>query len=205
MRESYKPAIKLGVTGGIGGGKTTVCRVFSVLGIPVFSADIEARKIMNSDRNLREKISSISGKDLYSSGSLDREELAKLIFNNEKLLENVNKLVHPAVFESFRKWSADLSAPYAIMEAAILFESGASMLVDKVLTVVTPAEERIERLVRGKKFTRDQVIERMKNQVNDDYRIRKSDFIIYNSENDMIIPAILEIHQELLNLYNRTG
>lgn len=204
MRESFKPALKLGVTGGIGSGKTTVCRVFSVLGIPVFSADIEARKIMNSDRNLREKISSVSGKDLYSSGSLDREELAKLIFNNEKLLENVNKLVHPAVFESFRKWVENQSAPYAIMEAAILFESGASILVDKVLTVVTPVEERIERLVRGKKFTRDQVMERMKNQVDDKYRIMKSDFIIYNSENDMIIPAILKIHQELLNLYNGT-
>ena len=88
------------------------------------------------------------------------------------------------------------------MEAAILFESGASMLVDKVLTIVTPVEERIERLVRGKKFTRGQVIERMKNQVDDEYRTRKSDFIIYNSENDMIIPAILKIHQELLNLYN---
>ncbi len=204
MTNSLKSPIKLGVTGGIGSGKTTVCRVFSVLGIPSFSADIEAKKIMDSDKDLREKINSVAGKDLYSAGTLDRVELAKLIFNDQRLLERVNSLVHPVVFEFFRKWVAKQTAPYAIMEAAILFESGASLLVDKVVTVVTPVEERIERLVKGKKFTREQVLERIRNQVDDDFRIGKSNYIIHNSENEMIVPAILEIHQELLNLYNRT-
>jgi dephospho-CoA kinase len=204
MNDSLKPALKVGVTGGIGSGKTTVCKVFAVLGIPVFSADNEAKKIMESDRDIIQKINSLAGKDLYSTGNLDRSELAKLIFNDRELLGNVNSIVHPAVFKSFMEWAHRQPSPYAIMEAAILFESGASKLVDKVLTVVTPLEERIERLTRGNKMTRDQVMERIKNQVDDNFRIKRSDFIINNSENDMIIPAILKIHRELLNNFKRT-
>lgn len=204
MRESLRPAIKLGVTGGIGSGKTTVCRIFSVFGIPVFSADLEARKIMNTNRNLMNQINALAGKDLYTTGSLDRQELAKMIFNNKSLLEEVNSLVHPVVFEYFTSWVVEQDTPYAIMEAAILFESGASSLMDKILTVVTPVEERITRLVKGNKFTREQVLERIKNQVDDEYRIKNSDFIINNSENDMIIPEILDIHKQLVNLYNKT-
>jgi dephospho-CoA kinase len=150
MREPVRPAIKLGVTGGIGSGKTTVCRIFSVFGIPVFSADLEARTIMNTNRNLMDQINTLAGKDLYIKGSLDREELAKMIFNNESLLEKVNSLVHPVVFEYFTSWVLEQHSPYAIMEAAILFESGAASLMDKILTVVTPVEERITRLLKGK-------------------------------------------------------
>jgi dephospho-CoA kinase len=204
MKESLRPALKLGVTGGIGSGKTTVCKVFSVLGIPVFSADLEARMIMNNDRDLKRQINALAGKDLYSTGSLDRKELAKLIFNNENLLEQVNSLVHPVVFEYFTSWVKEQKTPYAIMEAAILFESGAAALVDKIITVVTPVEERIARLVKSKKFSREQVMERIKNQIDDNYRIRNSDFVINNSENDMIIPVILDIHMELVDFYNKT-
>jgi dephospho-CoA kinase len=200
MNNSGNQSLRLGVTGGIGSGKTTVCRVFSVLGIPVFSTDDEARNIVERDENIINKINTLAGKDLYISGSLDRTELARMIFNDRELLEKVNSLVHPPVFEFYKEWVKKQDAPYSIMEAAILFESGASLLVDKILTVITPVEERIERLVRGKKFTRDQVIERINNQSDDEFRIKKSDYIIYNSEYDMIIPAILKIHNELLNL-----
>ncbi len=205
MNTKLKPALKVGVTGGMGSGKTTVCKVFSVLGIPVFSADIEAKKIMNTDGDLMLKINRLAGKDLYSSGKLDRAELAILIFNNKDLLEKVNSLVHPAVFEYFERWADGQNSPYVIMEAAILFESGASKLVNKVLTVVTPLDERIERLVNGNKFTKEQILERVKHQLDDDYRIKRSDYIIYNSENDMVIPAILEIHQELVALSELTA
>lgn len=197
MNNSDRPALKLGVTGGIGSGKTTVCKVFSVLGIPVFSTDDEAKVIMENDADMIRKINSLAGKDLYSTGSLDRTQLAKLIFNDKLLLAKVNSIVHPVVFDNYTEWVKRQSAPYTIMEAAILFESGASMLVDKILTVVTPIEERIERLTKGKKLTRSQVIERIKNQSDDNFRIMKSDYVIYNSENDMIIPVILEIHKEL--------
>lgn len=204
MKEPHKSPLKLGVTGGMGSGKTTVCKVFSVLGIPVFSADEEARRIMDSDREIIHKINSIAGKDLYSEGYLNRKELADLIFNNKDLLENVNSVVHPVVFRYFTEWVNLQTSPYAIIEAAILFESGASLLTDRILTVVTPIEERIDRLVRGMKFSREQVIERIRNQVDDNFRIEKSDFIIYNSEKDMILPAILKIHREMLNLHNNT-
>lgn len=195
--------LKLGVTGGIGSGKTTVCRIFAVIGIPVFSADDEARQIQDTDREVISEINELAGRDLYSSGKLDRTGLAKLIFNDRNLLGKVNSLIHPRVFENYLRWEALQDSPYTVMEAAILFESGAYRLVDRILTIVTPLEERIERLVKGNKMTREQVLERINNQIDDESRIRQSHFLIFNSENDMIIPAVLGVNNEMLNLYNK--
>ena len=195
--------LKLGVTGGIGSGKTTVCKVFTVLGIPVFSADAEARTIQDSDSEIMDKINILAGKDLYLTGKLDRPELARLIFNDKALLEKVNALIHPVVFRNFRKWVSEQDSPYTIMEAAILFESGVYRFMDKILTVVTPIEERIKRLVKGNMLTLEQVMERINNQIDDDSRIKQSDYVIFNSENDMIIPSIMGIHKEILNLYKK--
>jgi dephospho-CoA kinase len=202
MITERKSGFKLGVTGGIGSGKTSVCRVFSVLSVPVFSADREAQDIMEKDEVIKSKINYISGKDLYADGSLNRMELAKIIFNDRALLDKVNLLVHPAVFDRFRKWVKDQTAPYIIMEAAILFESGGSKFVDKVATVVAPVEQRIGRVIARNKLSRDQVMERMRNQMDDEMRIKLSDYIINNSENDMIIPPILSIHDDILKLIN---
>jgi dephospho-CoA kinase len=203
MKSIAGPGLKLGVTGGIGSGKTSVCKVFRVLGIPVFSADRIARDIMDSDEEIKQEINSIAGRDLYYNGNLDRMTLASLIFNNRDLLEKVNSLVHPLVFDHFTIWQKDQTAPYVIIEAAILFESGASKLVDKIATIVAPEEERISRVTQRSNLSRLQVMERMKNQLPDEARIRQSHYVIYNSENDMIIPAILEIHEDMLrNLKN---
>ncbi|MGI6340165.1 MAG: dephospho-CoA kinase [Bacteroidales bacterium] len=198
MKGAGKPRIRLGVTGGIGSGKSSVCRVFNVLGIPVFYSDSEAKAIMNNNLSVRSKINAIAGKDLFLNGNLDREELAKIIFNDEELLRRVNALIHPLVFQNFIQWTDMQTAPYVIMEAAILFESGASELVDKVLTVVAPLDQRIERTVKGNQLTREQVMDRIRNQMDDDVRVKNSDYIIYNSENDMIIPSVLRIHGDLL-------
>jgi dephospho-CoA kinase len=194
--------MKLGVTGGIGSGKTSVCRVFNVLGIPVFSADPEAQKIMNRDDKIINEINKIAGRNLYKDGFLNRMELASLIFNDPHLLSEVNALVHPVVFANFERWEAEQTSPYSIMEAAILFESGASKLVDRIVTVVAPMEERLARVIRGNKLSREQILERIKNQMDDESRIKLSDYVIRNSENDMIIPAILKIHEDLLNHLN---
>ena len=203
MNRVDRPCLKLGVTGGIGSGKTSVCKVFTVLGIPVFSTDRIAREIMDGDEDIIRKINIIAGKDLYSNGCLDRMALASLIFTNNTLLEKVNSLVHPVVFEHFTRWEINQTTPYIIMEAAILFESGASKLVDKVATVVAPEEERLTRVIQSGKLSRHQVMERMMNQLDDESRIKLSDYVIYNSENDMIIPAILEIHEDIItNLKN---
>ncbi len=197
--------MKIGVTGGIGSGKTSVCRVFNVLGIPVFSADAEARRIMDSDPIVMEQVRKIAGKDVYSQGILDRAGLASIIFNDEKRLSEINNLVHPVIFNNFRKWAEESGAPYVIMEAAILFESNASFVVDKIITVIAPIEERIERVTRRNMLDRDQVLERIKNQMDDQYKIKHSDWVINNSENEMIIPDILKIHEEILKMikYNK--
>jgi len=197
-----KPRFKLGITGGIGSGKTSVCRVFEVLGISVFSADSEAREIMENDNDIIAGINYITGKDLYKNGSLNRAELASIIFNDTTILKKVNSLVHPAVFDRFAKWTLIQSTPYVIMEAAILFESGASEVVDMIATVVAPVEQRMKRVVLRNKLSQEQVMERMRNQMDDEERIRQSDFIISNSENDMIIPSILKIHNEILTFIN---
>lgn len=189
---------KLGITGGIGSGKSSVCKVFSVLGIPVFSADEEAKNIMDNDKGIIGEINNITGKDMYPDGILDRRKLASLIFNDNELLSKVNLLVHPVVFNNFRRWAETQNAPYVIMEAAILFESGGYRLVDRIATIVAPQEERIERVMKSNMLTRDQVMERIRNQTDDDYRVKQSDYIINNGENDMIIPSILSIHQDIL-------
>jgi dephospho-CoA kinase len=202
MKKIRKPGKKLGITGGIGSGKTSVCKVFAVLGIPFFSADPEAKEIMDNDSSIIHRINSVAGRNLYSGGSLDRMALADLIFNDNSLLEKVNSIVHPVVFDHFMKWEMEQDAPYVIFEAAILIESGASKLVDKIATVVAPVEERIQRVILRNNLSREQIIERMRNQMDDDSRIRMSDYVIYNSENDMIIPAVLKIHEDLLKFNN---
>ncbi len=197
-----KERFRLGITGGIGSGKTSVCRVFQVLHIPVFSADSVAREIMERDKQIIDGINIIAGKDLYKGGSLDRMALAGIIFNDNSLLERVNSLVHPAVFKYFNRWVKEQNAPYVIMEAAILFESGASEIVDRVATIIAPAEERIKRVILRNKLSREQIIERMRNQMDDEDRLKKSYYVINNSENEMIIPAILDIHNDILNFIN---
>lgn len=192
--------MKLGVTGGIGSGKTSVCRVFNILGVPVFSADEEAKTVMETDESVRSKVNVIAGREMYSGGSLDRAELARLIFNDEKLLQKINNAVHPVIFENFTRWVKLQSADYVILEAAILFESRATSLVDRIVTVITPLEERIERIIRRNNLTRQQVLERVRNQFEDEVKIKGSDYVIDNSENEMIIPVIIKIHNEMLTL-----
>jgi dephospho-CoA kinase len=194
--------LKLGVTGGIGSGKTTVCRIFCVLGIPVFSADSEAKVIMDSDEAVKKQVNALAGKDMYTSGTLDRIGMASLIFNNRELLQKINAIIHPVVTERFLDWEKTQNAPYVILEAAILFESGVVKLLDRVLTVIAPEEERIERVVKRNSLAREQVIERIRNQSDDKYKISLSDYVIRNSENDVIIPAVLKIHGEMIKMAN---
>ncbi len=202
MNNDAGKQMRLGITGGIGSGKTSVCRVFGVLGIPVFSADPEAQVIMNTEKSIINGINDIAGKDIYPGGILNKEELARLIFNDHEKLVKVNSLVHPVVFDRFVKWAEIQTTPYVIMEAAILFESGASAFVDRVATVIAPVEERISRVIKRNRLTREQVIDRIRNQMDDEERIRLSDYVINNSENEMIIPVILGIHEDILTHLN---
>jgi dephospho-CoA kinase len=193
-------ARRLGVTGGIGSGKTTVCRIFRVLGVPVFVADVAARDVMNNDPGIREKINKIAGKDLYPGGELDRMELARLIFNRPEMLKSVNAAVHPVVLKIFSKWADEADAPYVIMEAAVLFESKADTYVDRVVSISAPVEERIARVMGRNELSREQVIERINNQLEDEEREEQSYYVINNADNEMIIPEILKIHEDMLRL-----
>ena len=196
-------ARRLGVTGGIGSGKTTVCRIFRVLGVPVFVADIEARRLMHTDPAIRKEINAIAGEDLYSSGELDRRELARLIFNRPDMLRRVNASVHPAILRIFDDWAGKSESPYVIMEAAILFEAKADVLVDRVAAISAPVEERIARVMGRNELSREEVLERINNQLEDDEREEQSYYVINNADNEMIIPEILKIHDDMLRLAER--
>lgn len=190
--------MRIGITGGIGCGKTTVCRVFETLGIPVFESDKEAQFVIGSDPIIRHKLIEITGADLFPTGDLDRKLLANLIFNDKKLLEKVNQLIHPVVLNNFNKWSENQNAPYTILESAILFESGAWKNVDISITVTAPLEERIRRVSVRSNLDESEIAERIKNQMDDGERVLKSDFVIRNGEGDMIIPSILKIHDTII-------
>ena len=194
---------RLGVTGGIGSGKTTVCRIFRVLGIPVFMADEVARSLMNSDIDIARGINKIAEKDLYTTGELDRRELARLIFNQPDLLRKVNAVVHPAVLRNFEEWTSSWEVPYVIMEAAVLFESNADKTVDRVVSVSAPVEERISRVMGRSGMTRMEVLDRINNQLEDEEREEQSYYVINNADNEMIIPEILKIHDDMLRLAGR--
>jgi len=194
---------RLGVTGGIGSGKTTVCRIFRVLGVPVFMADEVARSLMNGDIDIARGISNIAEKDLYTTGELDRRELARLIFNQPDLLRKVNAVVHPAVLRNFEEWTSSQEVPYVIMEAAVLFESNADKTVDRVVSVSAPVEERISRVMGRSGMTRMEVLDRINNQLEDEEREEQSYYVINNADNEMIIPEILKIHDDMLRLAGR--
>ncbi|MBE0676375.1 MAG: dephospho-CoA kinase [Bacteroidales bacterium] len=190
--------MRVGVTGGIGSGKTTVCRIFSTIGIPVFDADREARRITDTDVRVIKGLSHIAGMDLYSGGILDRKKLASLIFNDRDMLMKVNALIHPLVRDDFASWADKQGTPYVILESAILFDSGVFSHVDATIAVTAPLEERLARAVARSGLTLQEVMDRARNQLPEEDIIRKSDYIIRNGDKDMVIPAVLEIHEALL-------
>lgn len=190
---------RLGITGGIGSGKSTICRVFTVLGIPVFVSDQEARVIMEKDKKIVEGVKAIAGYDIYKTGQLDRPAFAELIFNNEEILESVNQLVHPAVQDAFNSWVEKQNSEYVILESAILLESKIRWSLDKVLAVLAPLEERVSRVIERNSLTREQVMERMRNQMPETEMIKKSDFLINNADNEMILSDVIRIHNDIIN------
>jgi dephospho-CoA kinase len=190
--------IKVGITGGIGSGKSTVCKVFRTMGIPVFEADVIAKQLMNNDPTLRQQLIHLFGSSVYQSDqTIDRKYLAGIIFSNSSLLSKLNEAVHPAVRKSFDEWLLNQNSPYVIHEAAILFESGFYKMMDKTITVVTNETERIDRVVKRDHITIEMVQQRMKNQWKDEQRIKLADFVIGNNDNELIIPQIIEIDKKL--------
>ncbi|MDI5950465.1 dephospho-CoA kinase [Flavobacterium yafengii] len=194
----------IGLTGGIGSGKTTIANYFKSFGIPVYIADDEARKIMQSSE-ITDAIKNVFGDTVFENEKLNREKLAKIVFNNPEKLEKLNKIVHPAVKKHFEQWLLQhTAAPYVIYEAAILFESGSYKNCDLIITVTAPVESRIQRVIERDKTTRELVLKRINAQWTDEQRISKSDFIIENTSIETTklevvkILKILKIRQKAL-------
>ncbi|MGF7139224.1 dephospho-CoA kinase [Roseimarinus sediminis] len=190
--------IKVAVTGGIGSGKTTVCEVFKQLGIPVFNADEAAKQLMHTDKKIISGIKKLLGNESYSAkGILERALVAQKIFNNPSLLKQMNALVHPAVREAFQKWAKQQMAPYVIQEVAILFENHQETSFDFIIAVTAPLEVKLKRVMERDQVDRQKVMERMKNQLPDEYKTEKSHFVIVNDGDTLLLPQIIKIHQKL--------
>ena len=198
--------LKIGITGGIGSGKTVVCKVFEQLGISVYYADEESKKLINRDVKLIAEIKKIFGEDIYTQqGSIDRKRLSEIVFKDENLLNKLNSIVHPAVLKHFLSWSeTKKSTPYIMKEAAIMFEAGTNKDLDLVVMVSAPLELRIKRTMDRDKISREAVEVRMSKQMSEEEKIKRSDFVIYNDEEQLVVPQVLELHKLFLEKSNFT-
>ena len=188
---------KIGITGGIGSGKTTVCMVFETLGVPVYYADAQAKNLMNTDAELRASITGYFGNNIYRDGTLDRRKLAEIVFNDKTALAKLNNWVHPAVARDFEDWHSRQTTLYVIEEAAIIFESNIEHRFDKIILVTAPEEIRIKRVCARDKLHPKAVRERIKNQMPEEKKIPLADYIIYNDNIQMIIPQAMETHKQI--------
>lgn len=188
--------IKVGIAGGIGSGKTIICHVFKVLGIPVYNADLEAKLIMNKSDQVRLAVMQEFGDEAYSNGVLNRAFLAAQVFNDTTKLAQLNRIVHPAVIQAAEDWADAQTAPYSLKEASILFESGSYKKVDYSILVTAPIEIRIARVMERDQVTREQVLARMNNQMSDEEKTKLADFVIINDGITPIIPQVMALHHQ---------
>ncbi len=191
--------IKVGITGNIGSGKSTVCRIFETLGIPVFYADMEAR-MLYFEKDIKNSVEELFGVEVFTKeGEVDTKALAKVVFSDKKALEKINAVIHPAVMRRYNQWlEKHKDAPYTLHEAAVLFENNLQTLFDKIICITAPEDVRLLRVVNRDNVSRKDVIKRMKNQWSDERKASLSDFVIVNDGQRFLIPQIMKIHNGLL-------
>ena len=189
--------LKIGITGGIGSGKSTVCQLFRLHGIPVFDADTEAKKLNDTSPTIRKKLTQLFGNDLYENNRLNRQKLASLIFTNTENLRKVNAIIHPEVARHFKKWSSEQkNAPFVIIETAILFEAKFNKLVDKTITVYASEKTRIERIAKRDSVSVAQIKARMSSQLSEEEKIRLANFVVINDNRESLVAQVEAIVNE---------
>src|SRR3569833_1780725 len=196
--------LKVGITGNIGGGKTTVSKVFEILGVPVFYADDAAKKVKTEDKALVSDLKkAFVEAAYYEDGSLNRKHIVGIVFNDENELARLNALVHPAVFRAFDNWAAQIKdAPYVMKEAALLFESSSYQMCDKAVMVTAPLEMRINRVMQRDGFARAEILARDARQFTEEKKVALADFVIRNDDTELVIPQVLKLHEQFLSLGN---
>lgn len=190
--------LRVGITGGIGSGKSTVSKLFELLGVPVFYADDAAKKLVNESAPLKEQIIQHFGTESYNEGLLNRSYIAGLVFNNPAKLALLNSIVHPATIADAEQWMQRQTTYYAIKEAALIFESGAQKWLDAVIGVSAPQSLRIQRVMQRDKITEAEVAARLDKQMDEDKKMGLCDYIIYNDEQQLVIPQVVKLHSILM-------
>jgi len=190
--------LKIGITGGIGSGKTFICRLFQMLGVPVYNADEEAKKLMNTDSRIREKLVAQFGQAVYKDGQLDRAFLARVVFSDAQKLQILNSIVHPIVIQEAKDWAARQKTRYSLKEAALLFESGSYKELDYTILVTAPLDLRVQRVMHRDGITEQQVRERISKQLSDEEKLQLTDFVIVNDGITPLLPQVWTLHQKFL-------
>lgn len=189
--------LKIGLTGGIGSGKSTVAKIFELLEVPVYYADAASKRLYHTDKELMASMKKHFGEDVYTDDQLDRARLAAIVFNDPQKLELLNSLVHPPTIRDAEEWMLAQTAPYIIKEAALLFESGSVAGLDYVIGVQAPLHLRIKRVMDRDGVSREEVLGRMKRQIDEDIKMRLCDWVVTNDEQQLVLPQVLELDEKL--------
>lgn len=192
--------LQVGITGGIGSGKSTVAKIFAALGVPVFDADAAAKQIMETDSHVKQQIVHVFGEKAYTNNALNRKHLAAIVFTDNYYLEKLNSIVHPAAIQAADNWAKTQNAPYVLKEAALIFEAGSGKNLDYIIGVYAPVALRIKRVMEREGVLREAVLQRMSKQINQQLKMKLCNFIIRNNEQEMVIPQVLSLHKKLLEL-----
>jgi dephospho-CoA kinase len=195
--------LRIGLTGGIGSGKSTVAQIFEVLGIPVYYADVEARRIMNTDSGLKKSILEKFGEESYKDGTLNRAYMSSIVFNNPSKLDLLNSIVHPATMKDGEAWMQQQTTHYAIHEAALIFEAGVIEKLDYVIGVYAPLPLRLARAMERDNASKEEVLKRMSRQLDEEMKMKRCDFVITNDEEQLVIPQVLSLHEKLFAIVSK--
>ncbi|HOZ52124.1 MAG TPA: dephospho-CoA kinase, partial [Chitinophagaceae bacterium] len=186
--------LQIGITGGIGSGKSTICKMFKLLGIPIFDADSEAKKLYDQNNELKEFIQITFGKKIYPNGQFDRKALADIVFQSKEKLDLLNKKIHPMVQQQFELWMVEQQTNYVIKEAALLIESGSYKNLDSIILVSCPIEKRIERVVERDHASKEEILNRINKQMPEDQKRLFCKYEIVNNDHELVIPQVLKLH-----------